>query len=82
MKGVPESPACKFSRAIVSILDNNKIKYSAFNILEDNEVREGLKNYSNWPTYPQLYSKGKLIGGLDIIKELENEGELLSTLNN
>jgi len=80
MKGTPEAPQCGFSRKIVDILNNSKIEYSTFNILADEEVRQGLKTLSNWPTYPQLYSKGKLIGGLDIVKELEDDGQLLESL--
>jgi len=57
-----------------------KIVFDTFDILSDEDVREGLKKYSNWPTFPQLYSKGKLIGGLDIVKELDQENELLSSL--
>jgi glutaredoxin-related protein len=56
------------------------IKFDTFDILTDEEVRQGLKTFSNWPTYPQVYVKGELIGGLDIIKELKESGELLSTL--
>lgn len=56
------------------------IKFDTFDILTDEEVRQGLKTYSNWPTYPQVYVKGELIGGLDIIKELQESGELLNTL--
>lgn len=56
------------------------VTYGTFDILEDNEVREGLKAYSNWPTYPQVYIKGELIGGIDILKELDEEGELADVL--
>jgi Grx4 family monothiol glutaredoxin len=80
MKGTPEKPQCGFSRQIVDILNNQKVKFSSFNILSDEEVRQGLKTYSNWPTYPQLYSKGKLIGGLDIVKDLVEEGTLQDSL--
>jgi glutaredoxin-related protein len=58
----------------------SSIKFDTFDILTDDEVRQGLKTFSNWPTYPQVYVKGELIGGLDIIKELKESGELLSTL--
>merc|ERR1712032_1541694 len=77
MKGVPDSPQCGFSRKIVEILQKNNVKFGHFNILSDEDVRQGLKTYSNWPTYPQVYSAGKLIGGLDIIVELTEEGALL-----
>lgn len=80
MKGNPANPRCGFSRTIVSILDNYKTDYKSFDILQDNEVREGLKKFSNWPTYPQLYLNGELIGGLDIVKEMDESGELESML--
>jgi Grx4 family monothiol glutaredoxin len=76
MKGSPEQPQCGFSSKIVNILKGDKISFNHFNILADSEIREGLKKYSNWPTYPQLYFGGKLVGGLDIVKELSEEGEL------
>ena len=80
MKGVPTDPKCGFSRTMVGILNENGIKYGHFNILADNEVREGLKKFSKWPTYPQLYAKGKLVGGLDIVKELVQDDELKDAL--
>ncbi|XP_058797324.1 glutaredoxin-3 [Phymastichus coffea] len=80
MKGNRENPRCGFSRTMVALLNEHKADYETFDILEDNEVREGLKKYSNWPTYPQLYIKGELIGGLDIIKEMSESGELDSML--
>ncbi len=76
MKGIPSSPRCGFSRQIVDILDSFHVSYDAFNILEDDNVREGLKKYSDWPTYPQLYVEGDLVGGLDIVKEMFDSGEL------
>ena len=76
MKGIPSSPRCGFSRQIVEILDSFRVSYDAFNILEDDDVREGLKKYSDWPTYPQLYVEGDLVGGLDIVKEMVENGEL------
>ena len=82
MKGTPSLPQCGFSQRIVNLLKKyDGIKYDHFNIFEDNEIREGLKKYSNWPTYPQLYVNGQLIGGIDIVQELDEEGELLDTLN-
>ena len=81
MKGTPESPQCGFSSKIVELLKKNKAPFSAFNILSDSEVRQGLKDYSNWKTYPQLYVKGELLGGLDIVKELDEEGELMGYSN-
>jgi len=76
MKGLPSAPKCGFSRQMIELLDESGVQYDSFNILEDKEVRQGLKEFSNWPTYPQLYVKGELIGGLDICKELEEDGEL------
>ena len=80
MKGSPEAPRCGFSRTLVGILNDINIKYETFDILTDEEVRQSLKVYSNWPTYPQVYVKGSLIGGLDIIKELKEDGELEEAL--
>ncbi|KAJ8404853.1 hypothetical protein AAFF_G00332400 [Aldrovandia affinis] len=76
MKGSPQEPRCGFSRQIVQILKDQSVQYSSFDILSDEEVRQGLKTYSNWPTYPQVYVNGELLGGLDIIKELAESGEL------
>lgn len=76
MKGNPTTPRCGFSRTIISLLDSYKADYQTFDILEDNAVREGLKKFSDWPTYPQLYIKGELIGGLDIVKEMSESGAL------
>jgi len=80
MKGTPSSPQCGFSNQIVEVLNNHKIKFHSFNILTDEEVRQGLKEYSNWPSFPQLYVDGKLIGGLDIVKEMAEEGELMKII--
>jgi len=80
MKGDPDTPKCGFSRQIIEILNQHKIQYSTFDILEDNSVRQGLKTYSNWPTFPQLYANGELVGGLDIVKELAADGELEDSL--
>ncbi|XP_004438920.2 PREDICTED: glutaredoxin-3 [Ceratotherium simum simum] len=76
MKGTPQEPRCGFSKQMVEILNKHNIQFSSFDIFSDEEVRQGLKTYSNWPTYPQLYVSGELIGGLDIIKELEASEEL------
>ncbi|KAB0350580.1 hypothetical protein FD754_015437, partial [Muntiacus muntjak] len=76
MKGTPQEPRCGFSKQMVEILNKHNIQFSSFDIFSDEEVRQGLKTYSNWPTYPQLYVSGELIGGLDIIKELEASKEL------
>lgn len=71
MKGNPTDPKCGFSRQIVALLNEENIQYGTFDILNDNEVRQGLKQFSNWPTYPQLYVNGTLVGGLDILKEMK-----------
>ncbi|CAO3636777.1 unnamed protein product [Cunninghamella blakesleeana] len=80
IKGTPQQPRCGFSRTLVDLLANEKVKYSSFNILADEDVRQGLKAYSDWPTYPQVYINGELIGGLDIIKELIASGEFQDML--
>ncbi|XP_068957794.1 glutaredoxin-3 [Petaurus breviceps papuanus] len=80
MKGSKQMAKCGFSRQILEILNETGIDFETFDILEDEEVRQGLKAYSNWPTYPQLYVKGELVGGLDIVKELKENGELLPLL--
>lgn len=82
MKGAPENPRCGFSKQLVAILSAEApdVAYGHFDILGDDEVRQGLKTFSNWPTYPQIYVKGELVGGLDILKELQEEGELKDTL--
>lgn len=80
MKGSPANPQCGFSKKIIAILDEYKADYQSFNIFEDNEVREGLKKFSDWPTYPQLYLNGTLIGGLDIVQEMKEMGDLESML--
>lgn len=80
MKGSPEMPQCGFSANVCKILNQLGVSYSSFDILSDMEVREGLKQYSNWPTYPQLYVKGQLLGGNDIITEMLKNGELEETL--
>ncbi|KAL7942374.1 glutaredoxin [Trichoderma barbatum] len=76
MKGTPSSPQCGFSRQLVGILRDNSVKYGFFNILADDDVRQGLKEYAEWPTFPQLWIDGELVGGLDIVKEeLSSDGE-------
>jgi monothiol glutaredoxin len=76
MKGNPSMPQCGFSAAVVGILKEVGVPYSTFNILADQDIREGLKEYSNWPTFPQLYLDGKLVGGCDIVRDLHARGEL------
>lgn len=78
MKGTPAAPQCGFSRQLVSLLRERGVRYGFFNILADDEVRQGLKAFSDWPTYPQLYVDGELIGGLDIVREeFENDENFL-----
>ncbi|XP_035218184.1 glutaredoxin-3-like isoform X2 [Stegodyphus dumicola] len=81
MKGSPSVPRCGFSKQVIALLDSHNAKYETFDILEDFDVREGLKKFSNWPTYPQLYINGELVGGLDILKELSLCGELDTLLS-
>jgi len=76
MKGSPAEPKCGFSRKMIALLEEACIDFSHFDILSNEEVRQSLKEYSKWPTFPQLYSKGELIGGLDVCKELHENGEL------
>lgn len=81
MKGVPEMPQCGFSANVVGLLNHTGVEFKSFDILSDMEIRQGVKDYSNWPTYPQLYVDGKLVGGNDIIMELYESGELADVLN-
>ena len=81
MKGTPVFPMCGFSAATVEVLTKVGVKFGSVNVLENNEMREGIKVFSNWPTIPQLYVKGEFIGGCDIIKEMFESGELLELLN-
>lgn len=80
MKGTRDFPQCGFSNRVVQILDEIGANYKDINILEDEELRQGLKIFSNWPTFPQLYVKGELIGGCDIVTELYENGELEALL--
>jgi monothiol glutaredoxin len=80
MKGTPDFPQCGFSAQTVQVLEACNAKYASVNIFEDPEVREALKEYSHWPTYPQLYINGELIGGCDIVTDLYQKGELATML--
>ena len=80
MKGTKQFPACGFSNAVVQILKKEAITFETFNILADAEMRRAVKDYSNWPTYPQLYIAGKFVGGCDIVTELHQSGELSKEL--
>lgn len=81
MKGTKHIPACGFSNAVVQILKKEAVPFETFNILADPEVRQALKEYSSWPTYPQLYVGGKFVGGCDIVTELHQSGELSKELS-
>tara|TARA_Y100000768_G_scaffold387011_1_gene376938 strand:- start:4008 stop:4262 length:255 start_codon:yes stop_codon:yes gene_type:complete len=76
MKGTPEAPQCGFSMAVSNILKHLKVDFKSINVLEDEKLRQGIKEYSDWPTIPQLYVKKEFIGGCDIVKELFESGEL------
>ena len=76
MKGTPAVPECGFSMAVSNILKHLKINFKGINVLEDGKIREGIKEYSDWPTIPQLYLKGEFVGGCDIVKEMYESGEL------
>jgi monothiol glutaredoxin len=80
MKGSPSMPQCGFSAAVVGVLKEIGVPFGSCNILADQEMREGLKQYSQWPTYPQLYVDGKLVGGADIVREMHARGELATLL--
>ena len=80
MKGTPEVPQCGFSLAVSNVLKHLKVDFKGINVLEDNEIREGIKEYSDWPTIPQLYVKKKFVGGCDIVKEMFEKGELQTKL--
>ena len=76
MKGVPENPQCGFSMAVSNVLKHLKINFKGINVLEDENLRQGIKDFSDWPTIPQLYVKGEFVGGCDIVKEMFEKGEL------
>ena len=76
MKGLPQAPQCGFSAKSVQLLQACGAQFAAVDVLADNEIREGIKQYSNWPTIPQLYVKGEFVGGCDILTELYQKGEL------
>ena len=81
MKGTPDMPQCGFSMAVANVLKHLSVKFTGINVLEDEEIRNGIKMYSNWPTIPQLYVKGEFIGGCDIVKEMFEKKELQSLLD-
>ena len=80
MKGTPQAPMCGFSAQVVQILDHIGVNYKGLNVLESDELRNGVKSYSNWPTIPQLYVKGEFVGGCDIVREMFQAGELKQLL--
>ncbi len=80
MKGTPEVPQCGFSLAVSNVLKHLEVKFTGINVLENNEIREGIKEYSEWPTIPQLYIKAEFIGGCDIVKEMFEKGDLQKKL--
>ncbi|WP_404403269.1 Grx4 family monothiol glutaredoxin [Pelagibacterium halotolerans] len=82
MKGTPDFPQCGFSGQVVQILNYLGVEYDSANVLESDELRQGIKDYSNWPTIPQLYVKGEFVGGCDIIREMFQAGELQTHFQN
>jgi len=82
MKGTPDVPQCGFSLAVSNVLKHLQVKFNGVNVLEDPELRQGIKEFSDWPTIPQLYVKGEFIGGCDIIKEMFEKGELQKKFDN
>ena len=82
MKGTPDVPQCGFSLAVANILKHLNVKFKGINVLENDEMRQGIKQYSDWPTIPQLYVKGEFLGGCDIVKEMFEKGELKELLKN
>ena len=81
MKGTPQFPMCGFSGQVVQILNYLGVPYKGVNVLEDETVRQGIKDYSNWPTIPQLYVKGEFVGGCDIVTEMFQSGELATLMS-
>ena len=81
MKGTPVFPQCGFSAAVVEVLSDLGVKFHGINILVDAELRQGIKEFSQWPTIPQLYVKGEFVGGCDIVREMFQSGELVTHLN-
>ena len=81
MKGTPEVPQCGFSLAVSNVLKHLDVKFTGINVLDDSDIREGIKIYSDWPTIPQLYIKGEFVGGCDIVKEMFEKKELQAKLS-
>ena len=80
MKGTPSVPQCGFSLAVANVLKHLNVKFESIDVLQNEEIRQGIKAYSDWPTIPQLYIKGKFIGGCDIVKDMFEKGELKTLL--
>ena len=80
MKGTPDAPQCGFSMAVSNVLKHLNVDFKGINVLEDENLRQGIKDFSDWPTIPQLYIKGEFIGGCDIVKEMFENGELNNLL--
>ena len=81
MKGTPEVPQCGFSLAVSNVLKHLDVKFTGINVLDDSDIRDGIKIYSDWPTIPQLYIKGEFVGGCDIVKEMFEKKELQAKLS-
>ena len=81
MKGTPVFPQCGFSAATVGILNHLGVKFNSINVLEDEDIRQGIKEFSDWPTIPQLYVKGEFVGGCDIVREMYESGELTDLMS-
>ncbi|MBL1404907.1 MAG: Grx4 family monothiol glutaredoxin [Rhizobiales bacterium] len=81
IKGTPDFPQCGFSGQVVQILNYLGADYKSINVLDDDDIRQGIKDYTNWPTVPQLYVKGEFVGGCDIVREMFQQGELKSHLS-
>ncbi len=82
MKGTPDMPQCGFSMTVTNILKQLKVKFNGIDVLADPEIRQGIKDFSNWPTVPQLYFKGEFNGGCDIVKELFEKNKILEIIKN
>ena len=82
MKGTSQMPQCGFSSRVAGILNFLEVKYKDINVLQDDDIRQGIKDFSDWPTIPQLYVKGEFVGGCDIVKEMFEKGELKKLLEN
>ena len=81
MKGTPDMPQCGFSAAVVGVLNHIGVNFNSTNVLQDEEIRQGIKDFSDWPTIPQLYVKKEFVGGCDIIREMHENGELVELFN-